>query len=102
MSLQTPDLIRSLQIKLYRKAKAEPACRFYVLYDKICRDAILHHAYRLARTNAGSAGVDGMTFARIEAAGVEEWLGGPARGARLEDVPAQAGAAGDDPEAGRR
>ncbi len=74
MSLQTPDLIRTLQIKLYRKAKAEPAYRFYVLYDKICRDDILHHAYRLARTNAGSAGVDGMTFARIEAAGVAEWL----------------------------
>jgi RNA-directed DNA polymerase len=76
MSLVTPEKIRSLQRKLYRKAKAEPAFRFYVLYDKICREDILRHAYELARENAGAAGVDGMTFAQIEAAGLEAWLAG--------------------------
>jgi RNA-directed DNA polymerase len=76
MSLVTPEKIRSLQRKLYRKAKTEPAFRFYVLYDKICREDILHHAYALARDNAGAAGVDGMTFAQIEASGVEAWLAG--------------------------
>ena len=74
MSLTTPMSIRTLQRKLYCKAKAEPAYRFYLLYDKIHRDDLLAHAYALARANAGAPGVDGMTFAAVEAIGQEEWL----------------------------
>jgi len=76
MSLKTPEKIRTFQRKLYCKAKAEPAFRFYVLYDKLCREDILHHAYALARANAGAPGVDGVTFAKIEASGSEDWLAG--------------------------
>jgi RNA-directed DNA polymerase len=76
MSLATPEKIRTLQRKLYRKAKAEPAFRFYLLYDKIYRDDILRHAYEVARANAGAPGVDGMTFAAIEASGLAAWLAG--------------------------
>ena len=32
MSLETPEKIRNLQRKLYCKAKAEPAFRFYLLF----------------------------------------------------------------------
>src|SRR6267154_4253943 len=74
MSLATPDKISSLQRKLYGKAKAEPAYRFYRLYDKILRPDILEHAYALARENDGASGVDGMTFETIEAMGPEGWL----------------------------
>src|SRR3981081_1600525 len=76
MSLETSEKIRNLQRKLYCKAKAEPAFRFYLLYDKICREDILRHAYALARANAGAPGVDEVTFAQIDLTGREAWLAG--------------------------
>jgi hypothetical protein len=53
MSLTTPETIRTLQRKLYAKAKQEPAYRFYALYDKLSRADVLAHAWRLVRVKAG-------------------------------------------------
>ena len=64
--LTTPEKIRTLQRKLYRKAKQDPACRFHALYDKVYRADILSHAYALVRANKGSAGIDGLTFVELE------------------------------------
>ena len=75
MVLTTPDKIRTLQRKLYAKAKQEPAYRFYALYDKLYRADILSHAWRLVKANRGSPGVDGMSFEAIESGeGIETLL----------------------------
>jgi RNA-directed DNA polymerase len=76
MSLQTPEKIRTLQKKLYLKAKEEPGYRFYLLYDKIHREDILAHAYELVKANKGAPGVDGQSFERIETQSLEGWLTG--------------------------
>ncbi len=75
MSLQTPlETVAKLQTSLQAKAKAEPAYRFYALWDKVCRKDVLQEAYERSRKNAGASGVDRQTFEQIETEGVELWL----------------------------
>jgi RNA-directed DNA polymerase len=75
MSLATPEKVSKLRAALHAKAKGEPGYRFYLLYDKVCRKDVLDYAYRSSKAKGGAAGVDGQGFERIEAYGVERWLG---------------------------
>jgi len=74
--LKTPEKIRELQRKLYRKAEQEKEYRFYLLYDKVYRMDILNHAYNLVKANKGAPGIDGETFDSIEEreGGAEKYL----------------------------
>jgi len=83
-NLSTPKRVQKLQMALHAKAKAEAGYRFYALYDKISREDILAHAYAQCRSNKGAPGVDGQTFADVEAYGVERWLGELALALRQE------------------
>jgi retron-type reverse transcriptase len=74
-SLTTPlEKVRKLQTSLQAKAKAEPAFRFYSLWDKVCRVDVTEEAYRACRRNGGVAGADGVTFAQIATYGTNQWL----------------------------
>ena len=74
MSLTPPPKVGKLQAALHTKAKNSPDYRFYALYDKLYRRDVLEHAYDRCRSNGGASGVDGQTFADIEAYGEDRWL----------------------------
>jgi len=89
--LVTPTKIGTLQKKLYAKAKQESGYRFYALYDKVYRADLLRHAYRLVRSNKGAPGIDGVSFAALEAEeGVEQFLAGLAEEVKLFKLPTTA------------
>jgi RNA-directed DNA polymerase len=72
--IKTPIDLQDLRRKIYTKAKADTAWRFWGLYVHVCKMETLYEAYLLARKNNGAPGIDGVTFEAIEQSGVEEFL----------------------------
>ena len=66
--------LQDLRRRLYVKAKAEPTWRFWGLYVHVSKRETLQEAYRLAKSNDGAPGMDGVTFEAIEAEGAEGFL----------------------------
>ena len=85
-SLETPDKVRELQNKLYRKVKSEPDFGFYQLYDKVYRADVLLHAWGLAKANAGAPGVGGESFGDIESRGVMKCWEGPGKNCTAKPI----------------
>jgi RNA-directed DNA polymerase len=71
---KAPISLQDLRRRLYIKAKAEPAWRFWGLYVHVCKRETLEEAYRQAKANDGAPGLDGVTFAAVEAGGLELFL----------------------------
>jgi len=66
---KTPIELHDLRRKIYAKAKAEKAHRFWGVYVHVCKQETLREAYRRAKQNNGAPGIDGVTFQSIEASG---------------------------------
>ena len=71
---KTPISVQDLRRRIYVKAKAEPTWRFWGLYVHVCKKETLREAYRMAKSNNGAPGIDGVTFEAIEESGVEGFL----------------------------
>jgi RNA-directed DNA polymerase len=71
---KTSITLQELRRRIYIKAKAEPAHRFWGLYVHICKMETLREGYRVAKLNNGAPGIDGLTFDEIEKSGTEVFL----------------------------
>jgi RNA-directed DNA polymerase len=71
---KAPISLQDLRRSLYVKAKAEPTWRFWGLFVHICKMETIREAYRMAKSNNGAPGIDGVTFEAIEESGVESFL----------------------------
>jgi len=74
--IKTSITLQELRRKIYMKAKAEPAHRFWGLYVHVSKMETLQEAYRLVKVNGGAPGIDGVTFAQIEQTGRESFIQG--------------------------
>jgi RNA-directed DNA polymerase len=71
----SPVSLQDLRRRIYVTAKADTTKRFWGLYVHVVKPETLRTAYALVKRNNGAPGIDGVTFAAIEAAGVEAFLG---------------------------
>lgn len=66
--------VQDLRRKIYVAAKSDKEKRFWGMYRHVMNEDVLYEAYKAAKKNNGSPGIDGVTFKMIEARGVKELI----------------------------
>lgn len=72
--IKAPIDLQELRRRIYRKAKSDKKHRFWGIFVHVAKVEVLAEAYQQAKRNGGAPGIDGQTFADIEAMGQEEFL----------------------------
>lgn len=74
MRTGTINELQDLRRKIYLTAKSEKRKRFWGLFCHVTKMETLNKAYKLAKQNNGSAGIDGVTLEEIERNGVSTFI----------------------------
>jgi retron-type reverse transcriptase len=72
--IKAPIGLQELRRRIYRKAKSDKTHRFWGLFVHIAKTETLMEAYRISKRNGGAPGIDGKSFADIEAGGLTTFL----------------------------
>ena len=64
--INSPVYLQDLREKISIKAKTDKTHKFWGIYVHVCKMETLLTAYKLAKQNNGSPGIDGLTFEDIE------------------------------------
>src|ERR1700735_4638574 len=72
--IKAPIKLQDLRRRIYQKAKSDKKHLFWGLFTHIAKIETLSEAYRIAKGNAGTPGIDNQNFDDIEKMGLGKFL----------------------------
>ena len=96
--IKAPSSLQDLRRRIYHKAKSEKTHRFWGLFVHVAKLDTLTEAYQQAKRNGGAPGLDGQTFADIEAEGLDALPDGHTGRAVSRNLSTATQPGGGDPE----
>lgn len=71
---KAPISLQDLRRRIYCKAKSDKAHRFWGVFVHVTKTETLKEAYRIAKRNGGTHGIDGVTFEDVDSMGLDSFL----------------------------